>query len=141
MRIPPVLLSTALSFALIAAAAAPFRALAQTATDSPAQLASPAITCKDDRKVDADKMIAACSAVIDNASATPADRLNARRPGAEIIKRRDEFDAVALQPSDGCGGIVRQGAKIADIALPAANPEHVVGKTGIDPVRCIEPHV
>ena len=76
-----------------------------------------------------------------NDGAAAADRLNARRPGAEIIKRRDEFDAVALQPSDGCGCIVRQGAKIAGIAAPAAGPEHVVGETRIDPVRRIEPHV
>ena len=48
-----------------------------------------------------------------NDGAAAADRLDARRTGAEIIKRRDEFDAVALQPSDGCGRIVRQGAKIA----------------------------
>src|SRR5579862_3634329 len=86
MRIPPVLLSTVFSCALFAAAAAPLSASAQTSTDTlaPAATTTPApvatdtparpaaveiVTCKDDRNVDVDKMIAACTAVIDNREA------------------------------------------------------------------------
>jgi len=46
-----------------------------------------------------------------NNGAAAADRLDPCRTGAEIIGRRDEFDAVALQPSDCRGRILRQRPK------------------------------
>ncbi|OIQ63905.1 hypothetical protein GALL_545500 [mine drainage metagenome] len=69
------------------------------------------------------------------------DRLNAGRAGTEIIDRRHEFDAVAPQPSDRCGRVVRKRAKIAGIASSTARPQHVVDETGVDPIGSIEPHV
>ena len=73
--------------------------------------------------------------------AAAADRLDARWTGAEIIQRRDEFDAVALQPSDGRGRVVCQRLKIDGIAASTASLKHVICKTGVDPVGRIEPHV
>ena len=77
MRIPPTLLTSVFSFGLLATVAAPVSALAQTATDGATRQLSAAVPCKDDRKVDTDQMIAACTAVIDNKSSSADDRLNA----------------------------------------------------------------
>jgi tetratricopeptide (TPR) repeat protein len=77
MRIPSVLLSSAFSCALFVAAAASTGAFAQSADDGATRQLSAAVPCKDDRKVDTDQMIAACTAVIDNKSSSAADRLNA----------------------------------------------------------------
>ena len=43
--------------------------------------------------------------------AAAADRLDAGRPGGEIIDWRDEFDAVALQPCHGRRRVLRQRAR------------------------------
>jgi tetratricopeptide (TPR) repeat protein len=75
MRIPLPLICSVLSCAIFAAT--PSGVHAQTATDTAPRQLSDIVTCKDDRNVDADKMIAACTAVIDNRDASAADRLSA----------------------------------------------------------------
>jgi tetratricopeptide (TPR) repeat protein len=75
MRVKLPLICSILSCAVVAIV--PVSALAQTADQGATRQLSAAVPCKDDRKVDTDQMIAACTAVIDNNSSSPADRLNA----------------------------------------------------------------
>ncbi len=94
MRIPPVLLSSVFSCALLITAAAPLTASAQTAADTSTRQLSDAVTCKDDRRIDADKVIAACTAVIDDSGASPADRLNAL-----LVRSTRYADKEMLEPA------------------------------------------
>jgi tetratricopeptide (TPR) repeat protein len=75
MRIPLPLICSVLACAILAGSPSGVRA--QTATDAATRQLSDAITCRDDRSVDADKMITVCTAVIDNKDASAADRLGA----------------------------------------------------------------
>ena len=68
MRITSILLTSVFSCALFVSGAAPLSAFAQTAGEGATRQLSAAVPCKDDRKVDTDQMIAACTAVIDNKS-------------------------------------------------------------------------
>ena len=92
MRIPQVLLSSVFACVVIAAAVAPLSASAQTADPATRQLSEFA-PCKDDRSVETDKMIAACTAVIDNRSASPADRLNALLVRSTRYADKEQIDA------------------------------------------------
>ncbi len=76
-----------------------------------------------------------------NNRAAAADRLDTGRAGAEIIEGNDEFDAVALQPSNRWDRILRQRAKIVSIGQSTRRLLHIIFKTASEPIGCIEPHV
>ena len=76
-----------------------------------------------------------------NDGAAAADRLDTGRAGAEVIDRSDEFDAVALEPSNGLNRVLRERPEITSIGQSAGRLPHVVLKTGCKPIRCVEPHV
>jgi hypothetical protein len=70
-----------------------------------------------------------------------AGRLNARWTDAKIVDGNAERDAVGLQPSDRFDGMLRERPIIVRISQTARGFQHVVFKTGFDPVRRSHSHV
>ncbi len=73
--------------------------------------------------------------------AAASDRLDTGRAGTEIIDRNGEFDAVALEPSNGLNRVLRQRPEIDWIGQSTRHLLHIVLKAGCKPIGCVEPHI